>query len=353
MPKFQKYDVADMLGLTRVGLVSDPELWDNCVTPNVKSLLGDITSVQGPVVTESVHGFFPGDEASNLNDHRLYGGESRDKVRFPYINTLFRTQWGGLVVKRDFLKFKVLGWFGDLDKGRAQLIYKVALRDRRYDGTKRANDTALLDFPFDDPAFNRPLPVGRGVEVSIYGFLPGSKIVDVTGDQEYEDFVANPFTFAEKPDVFLKHFRQAWGAGRAPGQVAAPIPDVSRLVGPLFEKVARDAGYDFIENAASHYHVAMWSLALGYRFSYQRHADAIKALSNGIKQLKLGGTHLNRVQESWIVALQSLRPIDAIPKNLYLGGVEWTQNNIDQRNLWMNKPLHEAAAAMLTAPIVE
>jgi hypothetical protein len=358
MPKFPKYDVAEMLGVTRISRVSDSEIWHYCITPNVKSLIGEVKSVEGPVLTESIHGFFPGDEATNLNNHRLYGGSTSDKVRFPYLNTIYRTQWGALVIKRDFVKFKVLAWYGDVDKGRGQLIYRSSLRDRRFDGTLRANETALLDFPFDDPApgpgcNNKPLPGGLGVEVSMYGFLPGSKIVDVTGDQEYEDFVSNPYAFAGKTDAFLKHFRQAWSAGRSPGQVAAPIPDVSRLVAPLFEQLAHKHGYDYIENAASHYHVAMWSLSLSYRFSFQKQADSIRSLSDGIKRLKASGINLNRVQESWIVALQSLRPVEAIPQNLFLGGAEWPQNNLDQRNLWMNKPLHEKAGVALPGPLAD
>lgn len=351
MPKFPKYDIAERLGMSRISRVSDAAIWNGCVTPNVKSFLGEVKSIEGPVLTESINGFFPGDVVTNLNDHRLYSGRNADLVRFPYLNTLFRTKWGALVIKRDFVKFKVLAWYGDVDKGQGQLIYRASLRDRRFDGVPRSNECSLLDYPFDDPKYNMPLPVGRGVEVSMYGFTPGSKIVDVVGLQEYEDFVANPFVFAEKTELFLKYFEMAWRAARAPGQVAAPIADVSKLVGPMFEKVALNAGYDFIENSASHYHVAMWSLALGYRFTYQKHADAIAALREGIKRVKASGIALNRIQESWIVALQSLRPVEAIPKHLYLGGAEWTQNNIDQRNLWMNKPLHPKAATLLPSPI--
>lgn len=349
MPKFKRFDVAGMLGLTPISRVSDAEVWSLLITPNVKALLGPIVSVTGPRLVETVEGFFPGDEVSNLNDHRLHGGQE-GYVRFPYINTMYRTEYGALVIKRDAVKIKVLAWFGDVEKGRGMLIYKTALRDRRFDGTKRANDTSLLEFPFDDSKLNPPLPAGRGIELSIYGFLPGSKITDVFGDIEYEKFIANPYTFADRPEQFLKYLDIAWKANRAPGQVAAPIPDVSKLVIPNLEKVSTKYGYDFLENAPSHYHVAMWGLSVGYRFTYERDAIALDALTKGIAALKAKGVKLNRVQESWVVALQSL-PKDAIPPHLYLGGPVWPQNNIDQQNLWMVKPLSARAPKLITFPL--
>jgi hypothetical protein len=349
MPKFKRYDVAGMLGLTPIARVPDSVVWSLMLTPNVKSLLGNIVSVRGPQLVETVQGFFPGDEVSNLNDHRLYGGQV-GFLRFPYINTMYRTEYGALVIKRDAFKIKVLGWFGDVEKGRAQLIYKTALRDRRFDGTKRANDTSLLEYPFDDPKLNSPLPAGSGLELSIYGFLPGSKITDVLGDLQYEAFIANPFTFLDRPDKFLAYFDTAWRANRAPGQVAAPIPDVSKLVIKQLEAVAIKYGYDFLENAPSHYHVAMWGRAVGYHFTYERDAIALTGLVKAVEALKASGVKLNRVQESWVVVLQSL-PKELIPAHLYLGGLVWPQNNIDQQNLWMYKPMNEKAAKLITGPL--
>lgn len=348
MPKFKRYDLAGLLGLTPLARVTDAEVWSHLLTPNVKSLLGNVVSVRGPELVETVQGFFPGDEVSNLNDHRLYGGKT-GFIRFPYLNTMYRTEYGALVIKRDPVKIKVLGWFGDVEKGRAQLIYKTALRDRRYDGTLKANDTSLLEFPFDDPKLNAPLPAGKGCELSIYGFLPGSKITDVIGDIDYENFIANPYTFVDRPDKFLEFFDRAWHANRAPGQVAAPIPDVSKLVIQGLEHISTKYGYDFLENAPSHYHVAMWGVAMKYRFTFERDAKALAALQQVLAKLKADGVKLNRVQESWVVALQSL-PVDRIPAHLYLGGPVWPQNNIDQQNLWMHKPLNEKAAKLITGP---
>ena len=336
MTKFKKYDVAELLGFTPIARVQDSEIWSTMLTPNVRSFLGDIKSVSGPHLMETRKGLFPGDEVSNLNNHRLSG--ENDLVRFPYLTTIIRTKNGALVIKRDAVKIKALAYIGDIDRGRGKLIFKGALRDRRFDGTRRANDTALLDFPFDD-SVNKPLPLGRSVELSIYGYLPGSSITDIFPEEvEYENFVANPFTFLDRPQDFLRHFKRAWNGTRSPGQIAAPIPDVSQLIGETFAKIARKAGYDFIENASSHYHVAMWAQAIGYKFTYQNDADNIAALTAGIKRLKDGGMKLSRMQESWLCVLQSL-PKELIPEGMYLGGPTWPQNNIDQNNLWMHKPL--------------
>jgi hypothetical protein len=353
MPTFKRYDIAGLLGFTPIANVSDAQIWSQLLTPHVRGFLGDIKSSSGPHVMESVKGMFPGDEVTNLNNHRLYGGLSTETVRFPYITMLYRTTHGALVIKRDATKIKALCWFGDVETGKAQLICKGALRDRRFDGTLRANDTPLIDFPYDDPTFSRPLPVGTGVELSIYGFLPRSRISDILGpdELEYERFIGNPFAFMKEPEKFVKYFERAWRGGLSPGQIAAPIPDISLYVPQQYEKLARKAGYDYLENAASHYHVARWAMANGYRYSFQHDADTLAALAAGIQKIKATGAKLSRPQESWVCVVQSLRPVELIPSGLYLGGPEWPQNNLDQKNLWMNLALNEKAKALLPGPI--
>jgi hypothetical protein len=353
MPRFKKYNVAELLGFTPIASVSDADIWSKLLTPHVRGFLGEILSSSGPHVMESVQGMFPGDEVSNLNNHRLYGGLAADTVRFPYITMLYRTTHGAFVVKRDAVKIKALCWFGDVETGKAQLIYKGALRDRRFDGTLRANDTALTDFGYDDPNHSAALPVGRGVELSVYGFLPRSRITDILGpdEAEYERFIGNPFNFLNEPEKFRAHFDRAWRGGLAPGQIAAAIPDVSLVIPKQYEDLARRCGYDFLENGSSHYHVARWAEANKYRYSYQQDHDTLAALTNGIKQIKGAGLKLTRPQESWVCVVQSLRPLELIPKGLYLNGPQWPQTNLNQRSLWMNLPLNEKAAAMLPGPI--
>jgi hypothetical protein len=356
MPKFKRYDIAELLGFTPIARVTDAEIWNKLLTPHVRGFLGEIKSSSGPHVKESIAGLFPGDDVTNINNHRLYGGLSSDTVRFPYVTMLYRTTHGAFVIKRDAVKIKAFCWFGDVERGKAQLIYKGALRDRRFDGGKRGNDTALLDFPYDDPKLSAPLPAGTGVELSVYGFLPRSRITDIFPDEaEYERFIGNPFTFLGDPEKYLKHFERAWKGTLSPGQIAAPVPDVSQTIAKQFEEIARKYGYDFLENCSSHYHVAKWAESLGYKYTYQHDFDTLSALTAGIKRIRADlagkGKTLTRPQESWICAIQSLRPVELIPEGLYLGGPEWPQNNIDQKNLWMYLPLNEKAKVLLPGPL--
>lgn len=347
MNKFLKHDVNDIVRTTKIAYVTDAEIWRHLVTPMVRSLLGriDFSKCQSRLV-ETIAGLFPADEVTNLNDHRMFGGQ-QGFIRYPYLHNFYPTENGAFIVKRDGVKFEAFAWFGDVFKGRGELIFKAALRDRRYDGTRKANDTSLVDFPYDDATLNAPLPHDvRSVELSIYGFLPGSRVVAACGDREFDLFVEKPFVFLDRPQKFLELFKRAWESQRAPGQNAAPIPDVSKLVPPQFEKVATRKGYDFIEVAPSHYHVAMWAVAVGYRFTDAKQAETIRQLSAGIKRLKDSGMKLTRQQESWVCVAQSL-PREFIPAGLDLGGPVWPQDNIGPQNLWMNKPLTEKARKVL------
>ncbi len=350
MKKLSKVQVAELLGPAPISRVTDRELC-SLISPQTRALLGPIESIHtDATLLESSTPLFPGDEVSNLNGHLLYGGQS-GFVRFPYVVTIYKTTYGYLVIKRDQHKFKLLAYVGDIFKGKAELTFMAALRDRRYDGTLRGNDCSLLSFTYDDPC-NRPLPQGvKSVEVSVYAFAPGSSISHACGDRELEAFVSNPFKFLDRPELFLKLFEQAWQSNRSPGQISAPIGDLARYVAPRFEVLARRRGYDFIEDAASHYHVVMYAFAMGYRCTYKDQADEVAQLRAGIEAIKKSGHALTRPQESWVCVLQSL-PQELIPPHLYLGGVKWPQDNISQQNLWMNKPLTEAAAELIPAPLL-
>lgn len=351
MATYANYDVAEMLGLTRVARISDKEVFEHLLTPTVKAMLGPIADTGKPKVIETEQGQLPGFNASNLNSHLLYGGQT-GFVRFPYIETLYRTLFGAIVVRRDGRKLKVMALHGDWKQGKAELIHMAALRDRRYDGTKAGNDTALLDFPYDHPVYSRPLhPEARSLELSIYSFLPGSRISDVTGDFEFEAFVESPYRFLDDPDLFLKLFRRAFLAKRSPGQSASPIPDVSKLAMPGFERLARKAGYDFVEGAASHYHVAMWLMSAGYRLSYAEDVQTMSGFAAGLKAIRDAGMPLSRPQQSWICVLQSLRPSELIPDQLRLSNLKWPQDNIGPENLWLHKPLTARASQLVPGPL--
>lgn len=332
----------DLLAITPVANISDEEIWDCIVTPYVKGLLGAIRS-RTIGVRETVAGDFEGDHVTNLNDHRLYGGK-REFVRFPYVNCHYKTDHGALVIKRDFMKLKVMGWWGDPETGSAELIFNVALRDRRFDGTKRASDSSLVDFRYDDPHYNRPLLLddmpedATSVELSIYGYMPGSRITDATGDKQYEAFIRNPFAFVNRPVLFKRLLTRAWETMRAPGQIGRPIPDVALLVPSAAEATAIAHGYDYIEGASSHYHVARWSESRGYRYTDSAQGKLLADITDGIKRIKESGRKLTRSQESWLCVGQSL-PREAIPDDLFLNGLVWPQDNIGPCNLWMYKPL--------------
>lgn len=349
MLKSKPVNVAEMLGLTRISRVTDMDVWKHLLTPTVKGILGPVQTVGEPAVMETIAGHFPGDEAANLNGHLLYG--QTGYVRYPYISVCHRTAFGAIVIKRDLRKIKVTAWSGDVDSGKADLIHMAAMRDRRFDGTRAANDTALLTFPYDHPLHCRLLHNDTSsAELSIYSFAPDSRFSDIT-DKELEKFVENPFKFLEKPDFFLQQFNRVWNTKRHPGQTAAPLRDISKLILPGFEQVARKAGYDFLEAAPSHYHVLMWMLNNGYRYSFKEDHDTMAAFAAGLKRIRDEGHPLSRPQQSWVCVLQSLRPVESIPAHLYMGGIIWPQNNIDQQSLWVNKPLTAKALEMVPGPL--
>ncbi|MBX3136657.1 hypothetical protein KF707_10500 [Candidatus Obscuribacterales bacterium] len=351
--KFSSPNITEMLGVTPIALVTDEEIWTRLVTPQVKALLGDIVSSKVEL-RETVDGTFNGDEVTNFNDHRLYGGK-QGFIRFPYIHSHYKTTYGSLVIKRDGTKFKVLGYVGNVEKGPFDLIFKVALRDRRFDGTARANDCSLVDFiGYEDPTLNHTLQIpglvenATAVELSTYGFMPGSRIVDATGDEQLDEFVRNPYLFVGKPKTWLRLFKKAWKSKRSPGQNGNPVPDIARLVPNIVEAMAFERGYDYMENAPSHYHVAKWAESCKYWYSDPEQAAALKALGAGIASVKAAGETLTRPQESWLVAMQSL-PKEFIPEKFHFGGAKWPQDNIGPENLWMYKPLSERAKASAAA----
>ncbi len=347
--KIQTPNIPELLGVTPICMVTDEQIWTHLVTPQVRALLGEIKTSE-LTVRETVAGDFEGDEVTNYNEHLLYGKQGF--VRYPYINSLYRTASGALVIKRDGVKFKVVGWHGKLGK-EADMIFKVAIRDRRFDGTPRAHDTSLVDFPiYADAVHNHTLKINcmpenaSSVELSVYGFMPGSRILDATGDVQYDRFIASPFDFISKPKQFLRYFRRAWQSKRGPGQVCNPIPDVAKHVANVVHAFATSLGYDYMENASSHYHVAKWAESLDYRYADATQAATLVAFASGIKRLADAGTPLTRSQQSWLCVVQSL-PKEHIPKGLDLEGPLWPQDNVGPANLWMYKPLSARAKAIV------
>lgn len=337
---FMEIDVPSMLGVKTVCGVTDLEVWDELFSPDVRRILGNLTDRGTVEVRETVKGKFPGDDVTNLNGHRIYGRDGY--VRNRYLVSTYRTTNGAFIVKRDGMKFKALGFVGNLDAS-PELVIRASLRDRDNDGTPIANDCSLLDYPFDDPESNKPILFHgrreRSVELSIYGFTPGTRVVADVGTQaEYEAFIANPFEFVAEPARFLDYFRSAWEQGHAPGQVSQPIGDLSKHVLPAFETIAARKGYERIDAAPSHYHVLRWLRGYGYCYAEQEQSDTVQQLEDGLDRIRRRGLPLSRAQQSWICIIQSLEPA-AIPPELYIGGAQWPQDNISPRNLWCYKRL--------------
>jgi hypothetical protein len=344
--RFQPLNVLEALGITPVTSVTDEEIWFDLLTPDTRTLLGDILDFTRGT-RDTVEGAFPGDRVSNLNNHLLYGGQ-RGFVRMPYNETIYGTTNGAFVVKRDGVKVKVIGWFGDYKTGNAELVFMTALRDRRFDGTRRANDTALLDFEFDDPQYNSPLSIdgkpinASAVELSIYCFSPGSHVVETADDAEFKLFVEKPFEFLDRPELFLHFFKRVWKIKCSPGQTSAPIRDVGQLQLGNSARLAGKLGYDFIQGAPSYYHTAKWMIRFGYDYVDPAQAKIIQDLDDGIRRIGATGIALTPNQSSWVCILQSLCH-DLIPEELNMHGPKWPQDNIGQQNLWVYQALHEGA----------
>ncbi len=348
MRKLTKEMINHYLGVQPIVLLDDTEIWRRLISPNTKSLLGKIVTEPGISMVDTIQGEFPGDEVTNLNQHQINGARGQH-IRFPYLKSTYQTERGKVIVKRDQTKVVVLGWYGKRgEKDTAgQLIYKVAIRDRCFDGTPYANDCSLQDFPRHDPELHKPLLAdASSVELSIYGFLPGTRVKDYLGDEEHESFIAKPFKFIEDPELFLQHFEKAFKSALAPGQIAAPIPDMAPFMSANVEKVAASRGYDFAEGAASHYHVCRWGQAFGWRVTDPEKATIINELTAGLARLREKGIRLTRSQESWVCVLQSL-PRKYIPDQLYLGGATWQHDGLNKNYLWMHKPLTDRAKGLL------
>jgi hypothetical protein len=357
------------LGLAPITQISTQEIWDALVTPLTKELIGPIVSQEVRLI-QTVEGLFPGDEVSNMSDHRLFGGKA-GFVRNPYIHTFCRTERGAFIVKRDTIKVTAFCWVGDVLNGKGELIFKLGMRDNRFDGTPYANESALMDYPYDDPLYAKPLGLAvNTVELSTYAYMPGTRLSrakcpDATGgvsrfmdyvrryhcrlrrtfsgkdDQGFQDFVRNPFDFQNRPRRFRAYLRRVWQTDRYPGQIGAPLPDFGKLILPACYKFAQAYGYDAVLMAPSHYNVVFWTQKYGCEIIESAMQDRFKALQDGLATIRRRGLALTRQQESWVCALQNLRPARFIPKEFDLGGPIWPQDDIGQQNIWVARAITE------------
>lgn len=346
--------IAEMLGYTPIAAVPDQVIWDLAVSPMVKATLGKLGD--GVVFTrDTVEGDFPGDEVFNLNRHQIKGDADREKVRFPYLCSRYRTEYGLFIIKRDGVKIEASGWFGNPEKGRLEMIYRFGLRDRRYDGTPRANDSCLVAFPYDHPENHRVFEIeGKpadlsSLETSLYSFYPGTRLGVSLGEPELEKFVGKPLTFVDKPDLFMEHFRRVWAMGRFPGQIGATFPDVGKLGHKSFDDIARYAGYDMVETCPSHLHVVRWNLNDGYSFVYPEQEAVYRDIEAALASFS--GQKLSPPQQAWLCYLQCLKA-ESLPEDfasLHFG-IPWPHQPVapDYRYLWLVKPLSDKARGLIS-----
>lgn len=343
MKKILRHNPKELARQTPVAEITDAQVWQYMITPVVKALLGPVIESKIELLDTSAN-IIPEDKIYNINGHVIAGCNKR--ARFPYYHSLYICKKGVIIIRRDGVKVEVLGWYGSLKNKVGQLIWKVALRDRRYDGTTATNDCPLEHFPYDDPKLNGNFfPGSKTVEIYLFSYSPGSSVVHASGDTELESFIAQPFAYADRPELFLNLYERAWRSNRAPGQWSEPIHDAGELMEDNFTKLAKIMGYDIEEVAASHYHVAMWCLHTNYTFTDPVLEQNFTNLRNGIEALKASGTKLTRRQESWVTVLQCL-PKEYIPEQFYLNGARWPQDNITLPNLWLWKPLNEKAKSV-------
>ncbi len=352
MDKFQEYSPAQLLSPSPLVNASDELILTHMVSPQVKAFLGDQIGFRSEL-KDTIAGWFPGDEVSNINGNIIKGRNGEALVRFPYVSSLYEHKNGCLVIKRDFVKIKVFAWLGDWKSGKAELILSTALRDRRFDGTLRANDSCLLDFAYDDAELSKRLVVNGKTadlltaETSLYSYIPGSSIAKSGGGKQLDEFIAKPYSFIDKPAIFMRLFKRAWVLDRFPGQNSIPIPDVGKLAHAGWEAVANACGLDALETGPSHYHVTMWNMAKGYDFSYADQAANLAAYKAGIQKLKDNGVKLTRPQEAWVCVLNNLKDRDLIPEHLRMNVPKWIQTNLDQSAIWLVKPLSRKAVELL------
>lgn len=321
----------------RFGRVSNKYIWQNILTPTVRGFLGEPVSEHVETLT-TAKGLISWDIAANVSGKLDQDGN----LFYPYSYSLVRTTFGALVIKRDKRKLLISAWMGNVFKSevKSELIFKVALRDRKYDGTPQANDSSLLDFPHQGVENRIVDPKKTYAEVSVYGFIPHSKLYGFEIDKVFRRFLKHPFAFVDQPELFLKLFALAMLVKRAPGQGRQAIPDVSALLGDKMEALAVKLGFDYMSASCSHYHVYKWARSRGYVFDNDKYKDILEKFDQEISKLRHSGIPIERWQESWLCVLQNL-PKDKIPRELKLDeSLYWPQTNLpDSENIWLSKAM--------------
>ena len=320
--------------------ITDRHVLEHLLHGDVFALLGGrdegrLIAAETVQVTEHDGGLFPGD-----GEHHAGRVHVR---RYAYPRGL-------VTIKRNHNSLKIHVHRGSLDRPEAlREMVKFKIRDRRYDGSTRANDSPLTDWVYHG-ATDAPHP--HAVELSIYSRDPRRYHGDVTGDHATAEFLAEPFSLAGSED-FLPAWRRAFEhAGQAPlfpGQVAPSLPGAAQHFTVGVEALLAHLGYQRIDNLPSHWNVVHYLKKVGYEVpraeDQQALADLRAALDHvNAARAERGEPALTRSQEAWVVLLQSpaFRGKGVPPPDLDLGGKAyplWLEDDGTARNIWMSKSI--------------
>ena len=261
---------------------------------------------------------------------------------------------GLVTIKRNRNALKIHVHRGSLERpGEMREMVKFKIRDRRFDGSKAANESPLTDW-FYDGEMDRPHP--HAVELSLYSRDPARYHGDVTGDANLGEFLAEPFGLAGSP-AFLPAWRRAFAlaadpkAPVFPGQVAPSIPGVAQHFTLGIEALLHRLGYRQIDNLPSHFNVYHFLAKQGYQATHPEDERALADLRTALDHLNAtraarGEPAITRAQEAWVVLLQgpAFRGPGVPPPELDLGGKTyplWMNDDGTARNVWMTKAITE------------
>ena len=320
--------------------ITDRHVLEHLLHDDVFALLGGrdegrLVTAETVQVAEHDGGMFPGD-----GEHHAGRVHVR---RYAYPK-------GVVTIKRNHNALKIHVHRGSLDRPDAlREMVKFKIRDRRYDGSPKANDSPLTDWVYHG-ATDAPHP--HAVELSIYSRDPRRYHGDVTGDHATGEFLAEPFSLAG-PEGFLPAWRQAFErAGEEPlfpGQVAPSLPGAAQHFTGGVEALLAHMGYQRIDNLPSHWNVVHYLRKVGYEVPRTEDRQALAELRESLDHVNAaraerGEPALTRAQEAWVVLLQSpaFRGKGVPPPDLDLGGRTyplWLEDDGTARNIWMSKSI--------------
>jgi len=239
-----------------------------------------------------------------------------------YIEWILRGSTGWVSVAFDGNRLVIEAFVCASTKGGKPIkILRAALRDRQKDGTGSDADaqTPLNSFLNGDPAFSRlPLPGVHIAEISIYSWDPDTLLPGIDQPGTVGHFIADPdyYTFAHPFDwtQYFQFWKEAVHLNLAPWQRGKPMHGVPRHFLTEAAKLAKEIGYDALDEVATWTNVADFFLKMGYRFTFGEHHLIYQYM---MKIMEERFPKFSLYQQAWLVVLQNV-PIAFIPDALRL-----------------------------------